>query len=253
MLHLALLQPPREAAAPMLQRRAPAAGVAPARSRLAAPRRGPSSLVPAAQGGSFDNEGELDYGLSRELESLTARDKFAKLSKHLELLYQASKPEAEVREAEGRLWVAREAWRRWVLAAGAGAKVRTVGDLPARSAMLDRPLPCVRPCSARWSSASPAGAAASTSAIGAMAQARAQAGGGQLADERRNACNGHDLDAPAMLRSAPLPSHVCRRHDDRGRAVLLRGRVHPLPRLQRQGGRLKEAPAEHLACCSAHT
>lgn len=145
MLHLALLQPPREAAAPMLQRRAPAAGVAPARSRLAAPRRGPSSLVPAAQGGSFDNEGELDYGLSRELESLTARDKFAKLSKHLELLYQASKPEAEVREAEGRLWVAREAWRRWVLAAGAGAKVRTVGDLPARSAMLDRPPPLCPP------------------------------------------------------------------------------------------------------------
>ena len=75
---------------------------------LRATRR-PAALRPpraerlGGSGGSFDGEEKLDYSLTRELDSVAGRERYQKLSQHLELLYQASQSQSEVRSCVGVL------------------------------------------------------------------------------------------------------------------------------------------------------
>lgn len=132
-----------------------------------------------AQGadGSFD-EGGLDYKLAKELDTASWSVRKAAVTKHLELLYQASQSQSEVRVgplATGSPSPGPAGWgcrrrrrRRSRHAAGAGALSRA----PAPPGCLPEQRPRLASCSAtRWSGASPAAAPASASAAGATAQA----------------------------------------------------------------------------------
>lgn len=195
--------------------------------------------------GSFD-EGGLDRALARELGHRTWEDRRAGVTKHLELLYQASQSQSEVRARS----------RPPTGAAGAGGPAPGWGCLAA----LLPPPPAPAPCSAAPSPsahASPHAAAAAAHQGGAVrvlpGQRRTRV---RLVPRHRQAgaagcevafacwcstCS--SLDAlpalPSQLSAAAAAHLPCRRHDGRRRAVLQRGRLRAVPRVPRHGEGLR--------------
>lgn len=91
---------PQRRASGQAARRRPGGAAPLRRARLVA--------AAATPGGSIDDDEGLDYGLTRELDQVNQR--YVKLASHLELLYQASGPQAGVRPGQGRRWGGRWSW-----------------------------------------------------------------------------------------------------------------------------------------------
>lgn len=194
-----------------------------------------------AQGadGSFD-EGSLDYKLAKELDTASWSVRKAAVTKHLELLYQASQSQSEVRA--GHLATGSPS----PVPAGWGCRRRRSYTPPAPAPSLELLLP---PAAYLSSALAFPRAAQQGGAVRALRRHRRVRV--RLVPRHRQAglwrrvvlCMPVGLvDAAAASVvpagcSASRPSRLapCRRHDHRRRALLQRGRLRPLPRVPRHG------------------